>query len=174
MSLRILTLALALALGVGLPAAPLRAAEPSPSGAAAEAGNQALISAIRANRKALVAANLRLTDAEAAAFWPVYARYQQAIDAVGDRGLAVIRNYIERYEELADAEAQKLLEDFLAVEAERVTVRRDFVPEFSAILPGRKLARLYQIENKMDALLRYDLAATIPVLESEPAGTGAK
>ena len=38
-------------------------------------------------------------------------------------------------------------------------------PEFSKALPGRKVARLYQIENKMDAVMRYDLAGQIPVVE---------
>ena len=47
-------------------------------------------------------------------------------------------------------------------------MRRAYVPEFAAILPGRKVARLYQIENKMDAVIRYDLAATIPVIEEQP------
>jgi hypothetical protein len=29
------------------------------------------------------------------------------------------------------------------------------------------VARFYQIENKMDAILRYDLAATIPVIDEK-------
>ncbi len=41
------------------------------------------------------------------------------------------------------------------------------VDEFAKALPGRKVARFYQIENKMDAVIRYNLAATIPVVEEE-------
>ena len=33
------------------------------------------------------------------------------------------------------------------------------------VLPGKKAARFYQIENKMDAVIRYDLASEIPVVE---------
>ena len=33
--------------------------------------------AMRADKKALVAANLQLTDAEAKAFWPVYDKYEK-------------------------------------------------------------------------------------------------
>jgi len=36
----------------------------------------------------------------------------------------------------------------------------------ATIFPLRR-ARLYQIENKMDAVIRYDLAATIAVVEDE-------
>jgi hypothetical protein len=55
--------------------------------------------------------------------------------------------------------------DYLAAEADRVAVRRTYLPEFAKVLPGRTVARFYQIENKMDAVIRYDLAATIPVID---------
>ena len=61
----------------------------------------------------------------------------------------------------------KLVDDYLAVEADRVKVKRAYLDEFAKALPGRKVARFYQIENKMDAVIRYDLAATIPVVEEE-------
>jgi len=161
-----LHVSLALSLIVGVSAAALRA-EPAGGGAATEASTEVLLDAVRSNRKALVAVNLGLTDAEAAKFWPVYDRYQKEINAVGDRWLAVIEDYIVSFHDLSNDKAAKLVEDYLAVEADRVQVRRTFVPDFAAILPGRKLARLYQIENKMDAVIRYDLAARIPVVEQE-------
>jgi len=157
---------LALSLIVAASATALRA-EPAGGGEATEASLEVLLDAVRSNRKALVAVNLGLTDAEAAKFWPVYDRYQKEINAVGDRWLAVIEDYVASFHDLSNEKATKLVEDYLAVEADRVQVRRTFVPDFAAILPGRKLARLYQIENKMDAVIRYDLAARIPVVEQE-------
>ena len=44
-------------------------------------------------------------------------------------------------------------------------MRRSYLSEIAKTLPGRKVARFYQIENKMDAILRYDLAKGIPVIE---------
>jgi hypothetical protein len=63
--------------------------------------------------------------------------------------------------------ALQLMESYLAAEAERIQVRRTYLAEFKKILPGRTVARFYQIENKMDAVLRYDLAATIPVVDEK-------
>jgi hypothetical protein len=163
---------LALSLIFGVSAATLRAEQPGDA-EATEASVDALVSAIRANRKALVAVNFRLSDDEAAKFWPIYDRYQKEINAVGDRWVALIQDYTESFPDLSNDKAMKLVEDYLAVEADRVRARRAYVPEFAAILPGRKVARLYQIENKMDAVIRYDLAATIPVLEQEN-GAAAK
>jgi len=50
-------------------------------------------------------------------------------------------------------------------EGDRVKVRRTYLDQFGKVLPGKKVVRFYQIENKMDAILRYDLAGRIPVVE---------
>jgi hypothetical protein len=162
-------LAIAVALIFSLFGVASRADHHENAGAADKASLDALVSSIQANRKALVAANLKLTDAEATAFWPVYDRYQKEIGAVGDRFAAVVEDYTASFPDISDDKAMKLVDDYLKVEGDRVAVRRTFVPEFAKTLPGRKVARLYQIENKMDAVIRYDLAAVIPVVEEGEA-----
>jgi hypothetical protein len=166
-----ITLLFATAVIFGLSAMAVRAAPP-PTGQAAAANLDVLLDAIRSNRKALVAVNLKLTDDEAAKFWPVYDRYQKEINAVGDRLVGVIQDYTANFSGLSDDKARKLVDDYLAAEADRVKVKRAYVDEFAKTLPGRKVARFYQIENKMDAVIRYNLAATIPVVE-EAGGTPA-
>ena len=148
---------LAAALAVVLCASTARAEE--------EAELAVLLDAIRANRKALVAVNLGLTDEEAKKFWPVYEQYQQQMSAVQDRLVGVIQDYIASFAKMSDEKAMQLVNRYLAVEAERVQVKQANLPAFAAVLPGRKVARFYQIENKMDAVVRFDLAETIPVVE---------
>ena len=135
------------------------------AGQADDANLDILRSTIRANKKALVAANLTLSDDEAAKFWPLYDEYQKKLTAVNDRLVEVIRDYTTNYATLDDEHALKLTEQYLDVEKDRVAVRREYLPQFGKLLPGRKVARFYQIENKMDAVVRYDLAEEIPVVE---------
>jgi hypothetical protein len=135
------------------------------AGEAAEANLDVLRETIRANRKALVAVNLPLSDAEASQFWPLYDRYEGELKAVNDRLVKVIEAYTSQYSKITDAEAAKLAADYLAAEEDRAKVRRTYFGDFAKVLPGKKAARFYQIENKMDAVIRYDLARTIPVVE---------
>ncbi len=157
--------ALAAAALLVLSAVALRAAPPPSDDAAAEL--DVLVDSIQSNRTALVAANLKLTDDEATKFWPVYERYHKEINAIGDRLVAVIEEYAANFTTLTDEKAIKLVDDYLNVEADRTKVKRTYVDEFAKALPGRKLARFYQIENKMDAVIRYDLAASIPVVDED-------
>jgi len=140
-------------------------AVPGQAGDAAKVNLEILRDTIRANRKALVAANLTLSDDEAAGFWPVYNRYQTELTAVDDRLVKVIDDYTASFPELSNEKAMKLVDDYLSVERDRVKVRRAYLGEIAKVLPGRKVARFYQIENKMDAVQRYDLAREIPVVE---------
>lgn len=87
--------------------------------------------------------------------------------------VSIVEEYTASFRDLSNDKAMQLMEGYLAAEAERLQVRRAYLGEFTKILPGRTVARFYQIENKMDAVLRYDLAATIPVVD-EKRGAPAK
>ena len=66
----------------------------------------------------------------------------------------MIQDYTANFSDLSNEKAMKLVDDYLAVEADRVKVKRAYVDEFVKALPGRKVTRFYQIENKMDAVIR--------------------
>jgi len=140
-------------------------ASPARSGDADEASIEILRETLRSNKKAVVDVNLALTDEEARAFWPIYDRYQEELRAAHDRLLRVIDDYAKNFGSMTDAKATELVDEYLAAERDRVEVRRAFRQPIAEALPGRKLMRFYQIENKIDAVLRYELAATIPVVQ---------
>jgi hypothetical protein len=128
-----------------------------------------LLDTIRANRKAFVAVNLGLSDEEAKGFWPLYDKYQSELNPIQDRVVALVEDYTANYRDLQGDKAVKLVQDYLAAEADRVQVRRSYLPEFAKVLPGRTVARFYQLENKMDAVIRYELARSIPVIDEKVA-----
>jgi len=137
---------------------------PAAAGESDEANLEILVSTLQANKKAMVAVNLGLDDAEAKAFWPVYDRYEGDLASVSDRLVALIGDYTANFTSMSDEKAAKIVKDFLALERERADVREKYLKPFSEALPGRKLARFYQIENKIHAVLRYELARDIPVI----------
>jgi hypothetical protein len=143
----------------------LLAAGPIHAGEADEASMEILQATLHANKKALVDVNLGLSDAEAEAFWPLYDRYQAELDAVQTRLLAVIEAYTASFGSTTDEQASQLIDDYLELETDRAAVRRKYLAPIAEVLPGRKVMRFYQIENKVAAVLRYELAATIPVVD---------
>jgi hypothetical protein len=134
---------------------------------ASQSTMDALREAMRADKKALIAANLQLTDAEAKAFWPVYDKYEKDLLAVNNQLYQVIEQYAIDYNKnkLTDAKGLDLIHRYLSAEAARTKVRESYLKQFSKVLPGLKVARFYQIENKLDAVVRYEMAAKIPMVK---------
>jgi hypothetical protein len=128
---------------------------------------QILAQKIKADRKLVVAANMKLTEEEAKGFWPVYDAYQADLQKINARLLGTIKRYADAYNKGAvpDGTAKKLINEAIAVEEAEVKLKRGYLPKLEKVLPGAKVARYLQIENKIRAVVRYELAAQIPLVQ---------
>ncbi len=129
---------------------------------------QIVVEKIRADKKLVVAENLQLTEAEAKAFWPIYSRYQDELFLLRGRTAKLITDYAAAYDQMSNDTAKRLLDEYLTIQALGLKLQQVYLPKFRAVLPEVKVARYYQIENKIHAALAYELAAKIPLI------TGAK
>ena len=141
----------------------------SPGAAAAQTADQwtqlqQLQADLRADRQAVVAANLPLTDGEARAFWPVYKEYRGGVEKIGERLVALIAAYAANFASMTDTKADAFFNDLLAIDRDRVTLREKYVPRVRAVLPATKAARFFQIENKLDAIVNLSIASEIPLV----------
>jgi hypothetical protein len=119
---------------------------------------------IQAERQAIVTRAMDLTAAEAQAFWPLYREYRLEMVRVGDRLLALITTYAQNYRGLSDEMAGKLLTEYLGIEKARLQVKNKYLPRFQKVLPPKKVARYYQVENKLDVIIQAELAEDIPLV----------
>lgn len=120
---------------------------------------------VAADKKLFIATNMRLTESEAKAFWPVYESYQGELAQVEARAGRLLEEYARTYQVMADQVARKLLDEFLVIEADRLKLRQAYVPRFRKVLPDTKVGRYYQLENKIHAVVSYDLARVIPLVK---------
>jgi lysophospholipase L1-like esterase len=125
---------------------------------------QQLRADIQADRQAVVAANLKLTDAEGAAFWPVYREYRGEMAKVGDRLQKLIQDYARVYDTATAEQAKPLVDEMMAIERAGLTVKETYLPKLRKVLPEVKVARFLQIENELDAVIRLGLAADMPLI----------
>jgi hypothetical protein len=146
------------------PAAENPAAAPSDSVSSDMLDEIALTrAAIQTRRQAIVTAAMDLTAPESQAFWPLYRDYRNDMAKVDDRLVDLVVAYVGNYKSLTDETATKLLKDYLDIERERLNVKNQYVPRFLGVLPAVKVARFYQIDNKLDKKIQGELAAEIPL-----------
>ena len=120
---------------------------------------------IQAERQAIVASNMELPDDVGVRFWPLYREYRNEVSRIGDRRVKLITTYAQNYENLSDETANWMVSEFLAIEKANSALRESWAPRFGEVLAPKQLARFYQIENKLDAIINYDLAGSIPLVK---------
>jgi len=122
---------------------------------------------LKADKKLIVSKYMELTESEAKNFWPVYEEYQADLQKIDQRLLSLLQSYAADYrnKSLTDEKAQKLLDDWITIENDDAKRRGSYVPKVMKALPPKKAARYLQIENEYRILLKYDLAATVPLVQ---------
>ena len=127
---------------------------------------QILRDKIKADKKLLVATNMELTESEAKAFWPIYDQYQKELQRINQRIVKLLESYADdaRSKSLTDDKAKKLIDDAAGIDQTEANLKSAYAPKLSKALPVKKVARYLQIENKIRAVVKYDLTQGVPLM----------
>ena len=127
---------------------------------------QILRDKVKADKKLLVSQNMLLSDSEAKAFWPIYDAYQADLAKINERLGKAIVAYADAYNAgpVSNDTAKKLMNEYFAIEDEELKLQRSYAAKLEKVLPSAKVARYIQIENKIRSVLKYELAAKIPLV----------
>ena len=115
------------------------------------------------DRKVILMGNMNFTADESARFWPAWKEYRAAMAANGDRTLALIKDFAANFEEMTDQKASELMTDHFSIQMQDLVIKQQFAKEITTFLPARKVMRIIQIENKLDAAIDLQLASEIPL-----------
>ncbi|HTM07859.1 MAG TPA: hypothetical protein VL754_05670 [Verrucomicrobiae bacterium] len=122
---------------------------------------------IRADKKLLVGLNMELTESQAKSFWPIYEQYQKDLQNINRRMVKVLEGYADDYrnKSLTDDKAKKLIDEALAIDKAEADLKSAYAPKLAKVLPAIKVARYLQIENKIRAVVKYDIASGVPLVQ---------
>jgi hypothetical protein len=120
--------------------------------------------AVKADKKLFVAQVMQLTESEAKAFWPIYDNYQKDLAKIYDRTMLMIRDYASNHQSMTNEIAKRLTVELLAIGMDHQKLKENYWPLFSGALSDIKVARYYQLENKISAAIAYDAANNIPLI----------
>lgn len=121
---------------------------------------------IRADKKLVVALNMELTESEAKNFWPIYEQYQKDLQKINQRMANLLESYADdvRRKSLNDDKARKLIDEATAVDEAEAGLKSTYAPKLGKTLPMTKVVRYLQIENKIRAVVKYDIATGVPLV----------
>jgi putative lipoic acid-binding regulatory protein len=139
------------------------------SASSIESEIELLRSDLKADKVEIVKEALKLDAAKSDAFWPVYRKYQLELDKIGDKRLAMIKDYAAAYDSMTDAKAKTLVKTALDLQAQRNSLMKKSFGDFEKVLGTIDAAKLLQVENLVQALLDVQMAADLPLVEKPAA-----
>ncbi len=120
---------------------------------------------IRARKAEIITEVMRFDEKEAAAFWPIYNEYAAAQAKLNDRRLANVKELLNKYDSMSEDEARKFVERSFGLEKERTALKEQYFKKMCKVLPARKVARFFQVENQLNLLLDLQVTASLPIID---------
>lgn len=119
------------------------------------------------DRKVLIRSALGLTAEEEKTFWTAYREYSEDMDEVNKLRVKMITDFAASEGNLTDDVAKQMLKDYFKFDEDRAKVKKKHHSKFNNMLSEAKVARFYQIENKLDAIINFALAMEVPMIEPQ-------
>ena len=122
---------------------------------------------LRSTRKQLIAANLRMTDAEATKFWPIYDQYVAELIEINNKKFAVIQDYADNWGKLTNEQSLSFIRQWLDADIATAQLRQKYVPIVSKVLDGKKSASFFQVDRRIAMMLEMQVSSRMPLVQDQ-------
>ena len=116
-------------------------------------------------KKLIVLQNMEFTADEGKFFWPVYKDLQKELFQASQRAARLIVAYASAYQTLTDDQAEKIVAEYFDIQKSRTSILESYMQKLAKGLTAKKVFRYLQVENKLEAIARYELAKEIPLAQ---------
>jgi len=124
-----------------------------------------LRSDINTQRVAIITEAMQFSQEEADIFWPIYKEYEFEGSKLGDKRIAIIKDYAEHFTEMTDEKAKDLAERQMSLDDEELKLERKFFKKMDKVLPSKTVVKFFQVDRQIDLLIKLQVAAGLPLLD---------
>lgn len=128
---------------------------------------EVLRSVLKTEKKAVIAETMAFTEDEAKVFWPLYNEFNEKAYIIQSKRIDIIKDFADNFENISDEKADELWLSSMKVKQEMMNLNKQYYKKFKKIIPVGKAAKYFQAENKIAALVNFQLADQIPFIETK-------
>jgi len=116
---------------------------------------------------------LKLTAVEADKFWPLYRNYETELASVGDRKLALVREFLARHRAgtLDENNSREMADRWLVNVQERLDLWKKYHKLICDALSPVRAAQFLQVENQMAIFVDLNIASEMPMVGQLPGAS---
>lgn len=120
---------------------------------------------VRADKVAILTEAMSLSGQQSDMFWPIQREYETELSALGDRRLALIKEFAAIYGSLTDEKAAEMSSSWFKLQDDLGKLRKKYFKKVEKELGALVAARFIQVENAIGLLVDLGLTSEIPLLE---------
>lgn len=128
---------------------------------------------MQTDRDIVIGKAMALNERDAAAFWPIYRKYEYERAALDDRRAAVIKQYAVKYPNITNGEAKDMADRMFESESGIAGLKKKYFKEFNKVLPALTVAKFFQMDHRVDIVMDMKVEAALPSL-AEPQSNDEK
>ncbi len=115
--------------------------------------------------KAQITGDIMQLDADQSAkFWPIYKEFETELSGLGNKVVALIKDYADNYHKMTDPVADGMANQILAIELQRNELKKKYYERFKSAVGAIVATRFLQVENQLERLVDLQIAAGLPVI----------
>jgi hypothetical protein len=150
-------------------AAPPASATPAAPEEAADLNLRAYVellrSDLRTQKVAIITQMMEFTEAEDAAFWPIYREYELDMSKLNDERIAMIQEYGQNYSHITDDLADKLATKALDLESRRQALKGKVYERVKQATSAHTAAKFLQVEHQIQLIIDLQISAALPIIK---------
>ncbi|MCW3072022.1 MAG: hypothetical protein JWQ09_6049 [Segetibacter sp.] len=117
---------------------------------------------IESMKIAFLTKKLDLTPEEAQLFWPVYNQYTDKLQELRKKRRMESKDAKHNVEEMSDKDVELAVDNEMAFRQKELDIQKEYHAKFKAVLPIKKVAKLYQAEEQFKRVLLDELKRDKP------------
>lgn len=114
-------------------------------------------------RKAIFIENMRFSEEESLAFWPIYDDYRAERAKLAQEKLAIYKGYLENYENLNSEEGEKLMTRYFKLNESVLKLEKKYFTKMKTALSPQRAVQFFQLENRINLLVQLEVASQLPI-----------
>ena len=126
---------------------------------------------LRKQKQKLIAENLPMTESEAVKFWAVYQKYSKELQEINDEKFEMIHSYAQNWRSMSNDDALIFMRRWLEIDEKVTQLRSKYLLLLRDVLPGRKTAAFFQLDQRISMMINLEIASQLPLLHGT-AGQG--
>ena len=124
-----------------------------------------LRSDLKTERVAIITEAMDFTPEEGEVFWPIYREYELAASKIGDRRIALIKEFAANFDTMTDEVAEDLIKTSFKINEDTLKLEKKYIKKYMKVLPAKRVARYAQIDHRINMLIDIQVAASLPLFE---------